>query len=237
MTWHCQFVHADIDSIKSMQPLVDGLNTTSMKEKGKCEDCIRGKMTAAPHTRPIENEDNFTEGLICTDLWGPSTVRLSRRALYLMLIIDAEVRLKEAYFLPNKEAPTTLTAFNMFHRNYKTQTKKKITRLRIDNEFASANIWKNYCIEHGIHLEPTAPHTSQANGIAERGIGITIADTRTLLIDSGLLQKYWAEAAAFSVYTQNLIPSHCKATSKMRAYQATQRLGRSCNTKTKEYRD
>ena len=29
----------------------------------------------------------------------------------------------------------------------------------------------------------------------------------------------------------------CKATSKMRAYQATQRLGRSCNTKTKEYRD
>ena len=29
----------------------------------------------------------------------------------------------------------------------------------------------------------------------------------------------------------------CKATSKMRAYQATQRLGRSCNTKTKEYND
>ena len=29
----------------------------------------------------------------------------------------------------------------------------------------------------------------------------------------------------------------CKATSKMRAYQATQRLGRSSNTKTKEYRD
>ena len=27
----------------------------------------------------------------------------------------------------------------------------------------------------------------------------------------------------------------CKATSKMRAYQATQRLGRSFNTKTKEY--
>ena len=29
----------------------------------------------------------------------------------------------------------------------------------------------------------------------------------------------------------------CKATSKMRAYQATQRLGRSYNTKTKEYND
>ena len=29
----------------------------------------------------------------------------------------------------------------------------------------------------------------------------------------------------------------CKVTSKMRAYQATQRLGRSYNTKTKEYSD
>ena len=32
-------------------------------------------------------------------------------------------------------------------------------------------------------------------------------------------------------------PWLCKATSKMRAYQATQRLGRSYNTKTKEYND
>ena len=127
-----------------------------------------------------------------------------------MPIIDMEVQLKEVYFLPNKEAPTTLSAFNMFHCNYETQMKKKITRLRIDNEFMSANIWKNYCGKHGIHLEPIAPHMSQANGIAERGIGITIADTCTLLIDSELLQKYWAEAAAFSVYTQNLIPSHVR---------------------------
>ena len=52
MTWHRQFVHADIDIIKSMQPLVNGLNITSIKEEGKCKDCIRGKITAAPHTRP-----------------------------------------------------------------------------------------------------------------------------------------------------------------------------------------
>ena len=37
--------------------------------------------------------------------------------------------------------------------------------------------------------------------------------------------------------TQELLPLLCKATSKMRAYQATQRLGKSYNTKTKEYND
>ena len=42
-------------------------------------------------------------------------------------------------------------------------------------------------------------------------------------------------------YTMNFQDKYtheeCKATSKMRAYQATQRLGRSYNTKTKEYDD
>ena len=32
-------------------------------------------------------------------------------------------------------------------------------------------------------------------------------DVRTLLCDSGLSHSYWAEAAAYSVHTKNLIPS------------------------------
>ena len=34
-------------------------------------------------------------------------------------------------------------------------------------------------------------------------------DVHTLLRDSGLGHSYWAEAAAYSIYTRNLIPSRC----------------------------
>ncbi len=52
-----------------------------------------------------------------------------------------------------------------------------------------------------------APYSSAENGLAERAIRTTIQDTHALLRDLGLAHKYWAEAAAVSVYIRNLIPS------------------------------
>ena len=46
------------------------------------------------------------------------------------------------------------------------------------------------------------------NGISERTICTLTDDIRTLLIKSGLPKNFWAEAAAYSVYTRNLIPSN-----------------------------
>lgn len=112
-----------------MQELVDGLEITSKKQDGKCDDCIRGKSTAAPHDRPIADKDDNNEGLICLDLWGPSPVCSRGGALYMMPIIDAEHRVKEIYFIPNREAPTTLSAFDKYRRLYETQTSKKIKRV------------------------------------------------------------------------------------------------------------
>ncbi len=68
--------------------------------------------------------------------------------------------------------------------------------------------WTDYCGEHGIHIESTAPYSSEANGISECAISTTSADIRTLLIESGLPKSFWAEAAAYSCYTRNLIPSN-----------------------------
>jgi hypothetical protein len=55
--------------------------------------------------------------------------------------------------------------------------------------------------------EFTAPYSSAQNGLAECAIRTTIDDVRTLLCDSGLGHSYWAEAAAYSIDTQNFIPS------------------------------
>ena len=110
-----------------------------------------------------------------------------------MPIVDAEHRVREIYFLSNKEAPTTLQVFDKYRCLYETQTGKKIKRVRFDGEFDASKDWGDYCIEHGIRVEPTPPYSSQANGIAERSIGIITANIQTLLIDADLPKQYWAD--------------------------------------------
>jgi hypothetical protein len=53
----------------------------------------------------------------------------------------------------------------------------------------------------------TPTYSSAQNGLAERAIRTTMDDVRTLLRDSGLSHSFWAEAAAYSIDTRNLIPS------------------------------
>lgn len=202
-TWHHRLAHCDIKIILQMKDLVDGLNITDTNMKGKCIDCIKGKSTAVPHKRPIANIEDFTEGLICTDLWGPSPIRSKGGAYYMMPIIDAEHCVKEVYFTPNKESLMTLSAFDKFHNLLENQTGKRVKRVQFDNKFNLSKEWQDYCTENRIFIEPTPPYSSQSNRITERAIGITTADMCTLLIESGLPKHYRAEAVAYS----DLIPS------------------------------
>jgi hypothetical protein len=82
----------------------------------------------------------------------------------------------------------------------------KIHHLCTDCAFESA-AWVEYCLRHGIVHEFTALYSSAQNSLAERVICTTMDGVHTLLCDSGLGHSYWAEAAAFSIDTRNLIPS------------------------------
>ena len=87
--------------------LVDGLEITDKHINRKCEDCIRGKTTANPHTQHIAHMNDNNDGLVCVDLWSPSSVRSTGGALYFMPVINTENRIREVYFSSNKEAATT----------------------------------------------------------------------------------------------------------------------------------
>ena len=125
-----------------------------------------------------------------------------------MVIVDARTSHKHGAYLQNKSDATTLASFDTFYTTAETLTGRKIHQLQTDWAFDSA-AWREYCQTHGIIHEFTAPYLSAQNVLAEHVIQTTMDDVHTLLSDSGLNHSFWAEAAAYSIDTYNLIPSCC----------------------------
>jgi len=205
--WHRRLTHCSPLTIQEMaaKNLVDGLKLSAMSINGKCEDCILGRHTRRPFDRETEKDLNPLD-LVSFDLWGPSRVQSAGGKVYLMMIVDAGTSCKYGVYLQDKSDMSTIEGFDNFRITAETLTGRKIRRIRTDRAFDS-NAWKEYCQKHGIIHEFTAPYSSAQNGLAERAIRTTMDDVRTLLNDSGLNHSFWAEAAAYSIDTRNLIPS------------------------------
>jgi hypothetical protein len=205
--WHRRLTHCSPSMIQDManNNLVDGLKVSEMTVNGKCEDCILGRQTRRPFDGVTETDLKPLD-LIAFDLWGPSRVQSIGGKIYLMIVIDAGTSYKYGAYLPDKSDATTIPTFDIFRASAEVTTGRKVRRLRTDRAYEST-AWGEYCQRHGITHEFTAPYSSAQNGLAERAIRTTIDDVRTLLRDSGLGHSYWAEAAAYSIDTRNLIPS------------------------------
>jgi transposase InsO family protein len=185
--------------------LVDGLRVSGNELRGKCEDCILGRQTRRVFDGVTEKDLNPLE-LVSFDLWGPSRIQSAGGKVYFMPFVDAGTSYKDAAYLSDKSDSSTIAAFDVFHVEAELASGYKIRCLRTDRAYDSP-AWGGYCQRHEIIHEFTAPYSSAQNGLAERAIRTTMDDVHTLLHDSGLPHSYWAEAAAYSVATRNLIPS------------------------------
>lgn len=101
--------------------------------------------------------------------------------------------------------------FTMFKERYENPMNKKIKRLRTDNglEFVNKEL-DQFLEKSGIH-EKTVPYNPESNGKAERSIRVLVERARTLLYESELPLKFWAEAVSCSTHVSNLTPRKNKA--------------------------
>ena len=81
---------------------------------------------------------------------------------------------------------------------------RKIKTLRSDNggEYTST-AFASFLTKEGIKHELTIPHTPQQNGVAERLNRTLIEGVHTMLADSKLPHRFWAEALSTAVYLPN----------------------------------
>lgn len=209
-TWHRRLGHIGDGGLQKLasKDLVDGLNVKGPTSCPTfCLDCVYGKQARRPFTQWIEPEKDPLER-VYIDVWGPAQVESIGGHRYYMSVDDGGSSYCLPYFIPDKSADSTLSAFKAFKRQAETVTGHQLKHIRTDqgSEFKNEK-WATFCTEEGIIHEFTAPYTHEQVGVAERGHRTILERARCMLKDAGLPGEFWAEAVSTACYLKNLSPS------------------------------
>lgn len=206
MLWHKRLAHLNSKYIDRLikESLVENA-TKICKGEIECESCSVSKLTQKPHkiveyeitSKPLE--------LVYIDLCGPVTTDSIKGSKYMMVIVDDYTGMYFVYFLKHKSE--SLDYFIEFQKKFENRLETKIKSIRTDNgrEFINEN-FRKHLNESGIGHQKTVPYNPQSNGRVERANRVLLDRARTMLNDSKLPPKFWAEAVATACHVSNLTP-------------------------------
>jgi hypothetical protein len=144
--------------------------------------------------------------LIHSDLCEMNGILTRAAKKYFISFIDDATRYCQLYLIKMKDE--TLNCYKIYKAAVENQLERKIKQVRSDRggEYLS-NDFGEYCAEHGIIHETTAPYSPQSNGVAERK-NQTLTDLVNAMLDSSGLPKSWqGEAILIACFTLNRVSS------------------------------
>ena len=161
----------------------------SSKHIGFCETCIGGK-----HQR-----SKFpTSSTRCKEPLGlVHSGKMSAKSLggaeYFLTFIDDNTRYVWVY--PLKHKNEVFGCFRKWKALVEKSSGRRLKVLRTDNgcEYTSTK-FEDYLREEEVRHERTVPKTPEQNGVAERLNRTLVEMTCSMLIDSKLPHRFWAEA-------------------------------------------
>lgn len=177
----------------------------NIKEKAKCEVCVKGKATRSPFKEEGTRANELLER-IHSDVCGPMAVSSFSGAKYFVSFIDDCSRKVFVYTMKSKSE--VYAKFVDFKAYVENQLSSKIKILRSDNgkEYMNKNFEK-LCAVSGIKHETTVPYTPEQNGMCERMNRTLIEKVRCMLIDMNLNKSLWAEALHAAANIVNALPN------------------------------
>lgn len=204
--WHRRLGHLNS---RSMNLLKSGMATGidyDVSTYEQCIACIEGKVTNLPFPKKSFSRASEVLGLVHTDVCGPMPVKSIGGARYLLTFIDDFSRKTFCYSIESKDK--VFECFLIFKALVENETNKKIKILRSDNGGEYINTrFKQYLSQCGIRHHTTVPHCPQQNAVAERANRTIMEAVRCMLLEAGLDQRFWAEAANTAVYIKNRSPT------------------------------
>ena len=207
---HTQFNHMPFEALQRLvkEGSLDGMPNCMSNlhtPESFCEDCISGKLTCAPHTKPVSRTDAPLFRMY-TDIHSPLPTRSRWGSCYWVSFVDDFSWFPAVYFFSWKSE-----VFAIFKR-YKAWAENIMghkLQILCDNkggEYSSTE-FDCYLADAGIRQEHLIHNTPQQLGVAERLNCTLDKGITTLLSQSGLSQVWWEDAANHFLYGKMRIPS------------------------------
>ncbi|GFY36790.1 retrovirus-related Pol polyprotein from transposon TNT 1-94 [Trichonephila clavipes] len=173
-----------------------------------CETCDICKVTRKTHHSIDINQSSQILELLHANLCGPINIESFGGAKYFMVIVDDFSGMYFTYFLKSKYE--VFNIFSQFKAKYENLTDERIKKIRTDNGLEFVNELDTYLANSGIFHEKTIPYNSESNGKAETANRVLLERARSLLYESKLPLKFWAEAVNCSTQVSNVTPQKGK---------------------------
>jgi len=199
--WHGRLGHVNFDSIRRLIKL-NSIPTFHIDSKYKCETCVEAKLTRSSF-QTIERKTNPLD-LIHTDVCDLKTIPTRGMYKYFITFIDDSTKYCYVYLLKSKDE--ALEKFIIYKNEVENQPNKKIKVVRSDKGGEYVSPYAEFCSQHGIIHEFTAPYSPQQNGTAERKNRTLKEMVNAMLISSGVNQNMWGDALLSANYLLNKIP-------------------------------
>ncbi|KAL8096136.1 hypothetical protein AgCh_037185 [Apium graveolens] len=216
--WHKKLSHLNFNKINELikKDLVRGLPKSVFVPDGLCDSCQKAKQRKSSFKSKTESSILEPYYLLHVDLFGPVNVMSIAKKKYALVIVDEFTRYTWVYFLHTKSETASILIDHVKHLDKLIKDSVKILRSDNGTEFKNL-IMEEFCKNHGIKQEFSAPGTPQQNGVVERKNRTLIEAARTMLEEAKLPTYFWAEAVQTACFTQNatLINKHGKTPYEM----------------------
>ncbi|KAL8132042.1 hypothetical protein AgCh_007799 [Apium graveolens] len=186
--WHARLGHVNYDTLRHLSAK-EYIPKLTIDSKHKCETCVEAKLKRSSFKR-VERNTKVLD-LIHSDICDLKFAPTRGGNKYFITFIDDCTKYCYVYLLKSKDE--TIDKFKIY-KEVETQQTEKIKTIRSDRGGEYVEPFGEFCSQHGIIHEVTAPYSPQSNGVAERKNRTLKEMMNTMLLSSGLPQSMWGEA-------------------------------------------
>lgn len=201
--WHKRFGHAAESTVDHMvkHSIVNDLDIVE-EVIDKCEPCVISKCHNVPHPTSKRKKSQTPGEVLHVDTSGKVTPVSLGGAQYIVLCKDECTDFRQVAFVSNKSKIPDVV--KKFITTAKLETSNDCLKLVCDNgsEYINANLSK-FLNDKGIVIQTSSPYVPQQNGFIERDFRTISEAARSMLNESKLDRKLWAEATNCAVYVLN----------------------------------
>ncbi|XP_021747926.1 uncharacterized protein LOC110713790 [Chenopodium quinoa] len=201
--WHDRLGHPGTQVLTSLKKK-HFIHCNRISQSTVCCSCIFGKRVKLPFY-PSTTCTTLPFDILHSDIWTSPKLSSAGHHYYVLFLDDFTNFLWTFPIARKSQVHDLFLQLNAFAH---TQFERDVKCFQCDNGGEYDNdVFRNFCLSHGMVFRFSCLHTSSQNGKAERKIRTINNMIRTLLAHSSVPPSFWHHALQMATYLHNILPT------------------------------